>query len=75
MFKERISETSAALEQTLAMVLAANWFLTVLALAHASSPKQCEDAQRVQLRAPEELKAQPECSPDDIGCMARQLSS
>ncbi|CAE7917158.1 ANP2 [Symbiodinium sp. KB8] len=40
-------------------MVAGKWFLTVVALAHASS-------------LPMDEKAERECSPDDLGCMARE---
>ena len=56
-------------------MVADKWFLflNVVALAHASSPA-CEDAPLVQLKAslPMDEKAERECSPDDLGCMARE---
>ncbi|CAE7454375.1 SPCC736.13, partial [Symbiodinium microadriaticum] len=54
-------------------MVAGKWFLTVVSLAHASSP-ECEDAPLVQLQAslPMDEKAERECSPDDLGCMARE---
>ena len=55
-------------------MVAGKWFLAVVSLAHASSP-ECEDAPLVQLQASlpmRDEKAERECSPDDLGCMARE---
>eukprot|EP00439_Symbiodinium_sp_Y106_P075233 s492_g14.t2 len=75
-FGERIAQASAAFPPTFAMV-AGKWFSVVVALAHASSP-ECEDAPLVQLQASLPMRDEKakremrECSPDDLGCMARE---
>jgi len=58
-------------------MVAGKWFSVVVALAHASSP-ECEDAPLVQLQASLPMRDEKakremrECSPDDLGCMARE---